>query len=77
MVSLAIWNNNYISVQITLPYKACQCRGGGWSEGMPPWKFLKIRPCKGESESVLAIFQWKMMEFQFTSLNFTFPLNQD
>ena len=74
MVKLAIWNSDYISVQRTLACEACQPRGPG---GMPPpRKFLKIRPSKGESES---IFSSKIMEFRFIIYhsNFIFPLNQD
>ena len=33
----------------------------GRSGGMPSRKSLKIRPSKSESESVLAVFQWKIM----------------
>ena len=42
---------------------------------MPPKKCLKIRLSKGESESILAIFQWKIVEFQFImSFKFYFSI---
>ena len=54
MVKLAIWNSDYISVQSTLAYEACQPRGG--LGACSPRNSLKIRPSKGESESIFSSF---------------------
>ena len=69
MVKLAIWNNDYISVRSTL---ACQPRGV-WGYAPPGNSVLKIRPSKGESDSVISSFSVK---FQFIK-TLTFILNQD
>ena len=59
----------------TLVYEACQPRGV-WGM-LPKGKLLKIRPYKGESESVISSFSVENNGISVYQNTLTFSLNQD